>query len=78
MHPKLPLPRGWTRRIQSSVHTLALGCHTPTHSISTANVLVLQRPESVAHYTRLEDLASRRHPLMMPIRTATFVRLQDM
>ena len=48
MPPKLPLPRGWKRRVRSSVlRILALDLLD-----STTNMLVLGRPISVNQYTR--------------------------
>ena len=50
MAPKLPLPRGWKRRVRSSVlHILALGNKLPD---STIYVSFFKRPKSVDGYTQ--------------------------
>ncbi len=47
MPPKLPLPRGWKRRVRSSVlHILALGLPD-----STVNVPFFKCPKSLDHFT---------------------------
>ncbi len=54
MHPKILLPRGWKRRVRSSVlRILALDLLD-----STTNMLVLGRPISVNQYSLLGILGS--------------------
>jgi len=67
MPPKLPLPRGWKRRVQSSVlHILALSQYTSHLNLpdSTTNMPFLGRPISVE--SRAGAVASGRGESLLP------------
>ena len=52
MRTRLPLPRGWKRRVKSSiVHVLALSHYTPNLFESTTNMPFLAHQESLDHFS---------------------------
>jgi hypothetical protein len=57
MAPKLPLPRGWKRRVRSSVPAPPLSIATPNLLDSTIDVLFFKRPESVVRYRSADSLS---------------------
>ena len=51
MPPKLPLPRGWKRRVRSSVLHMLVLSHYPQPARFDGEHAILGRPESVNQYS---------------------------